>query len=89
LIRAAHIRTSRGRTNRPITRLYPLEITAQEQQTEETEDIEGSSSTGSQTSTDCRVRPIREAARKTCQRFIEWADQLCPPPPPQDCQETQ
>jgi hypothetical protein len=28
LVRAVNIRTSNGRTNRPITKLYPLEVTA-------------------------------------------------------------
>ena len=36
MIRAAHIRTSSGETSRPITKLYPLEISAREQQAEKT-----------------------------------------------------
>ena len=39
LVRAAHIRTSSGKTNRPIPKLYPLEITTQEHPTEPSQEI--------------------------------------------------
>ena len=40
----AHIQTSTGRTNHPITRLYPLEVTAHEtpMENDTTSDCEGS-----------------------------------------------
>ena len=34
LVRAAHIRTAQGRTNRPISKLCPLEVSSEEPQPE-------------------------------------------------------
>ena len=34
LVRAAHIRTAQGRTNRPISKLCPLEVSSDESQAE-------------------------------------------------------
>ena len=76
LIRAANIRTSIGRTNRPITKLYPLEITTAESDTlckqnsspkENPSNSDVQSSTVEQTDDNSmpeRIRPVRQAAIK-------------------------
>ena len=55
LVRAAHIRTAQGRTNRPISKLCPLEVSSDEFQTkdvvEDSTDIEA---------------PAAEEAKLTC-----------------------
>ncbi len=39
-VRAANIQTSNGRTNRPITKLFPLEVTATNSQADEVETVD-------------------------------------------------
>ena len=74
MIRAAHIRTSSGETSRPITKLYPLEISAKEQQALTTEKI-------ARCSTDPKSRPrsTRGAANRARELISEWAKILRPP----------
>lgn len=47
LIHSANVRTSTGRTNRPITKLYPFEVTATEQSTPSHDDTGRESTTTS------------------------------------------
>ena len=80
LIRLAHISTATHKTNRPITRLYPLEVV----------------SSGNRESTDHEHRPAssdrqihprskRTAAVKAMTRITEWTDTLRHPP--EKCRE--
>ncbi|XP_065914598.1 uncharacterized protein [Dysidea avara] len=92
LIRAANIRTSTGRTNQPITKLYPLEITTAESDTlckqnsspkENPSNSDAQSSTVEQTDDNSmpeRIRPVRQAALRGRQQVKEWTKTLCGPP---------
>lgn len=78
LIRSANIHTATGRTNHPIARLYPLEVTA----TEETAKPPGveTSETQSENRPGALERPIREATRRGQERMKEWVTSLRGPP---------
>ena len=65
LVRSANIRTANGKTNRPIARLYPLEVTAAEP-TKDT--VQQSTDTDTPTSS----RPVRDAARKSRDQVKQW-----------------
>ena len=85
LVRAAKIRTTQGRTNRPIAKLVPLEVSS---------DVSSSSSADNQISSandinspqlsDARVhgatRPQRGAAQRARDRVKEWVKELGGPP---------
>jgi hypothetical protein len=72
LVRAVNIRTSNGRTNRPITKLYPLEVTATtDSQTDKVQTVDD---------IDTPQRPKRNAALKASQRISKWIDVLSGPP---------
>ncbi|XP_065918802.1 uncharacterized protein [Dysidea avara] len=75
MIRSADIRTSTGRTNRPIARLYPLELT---------DDTTANISTDDgpeQSTTDNPIRrPTREAAKRGQQVVKQWIASLRGPP---------
>ena len=91
LVRAANIRTSTGRTNCPITKLYPLEVTTSEPlpqlkntlpyQNKNTPSTSDSISVAEplKNSSDDR-RPVRQATLKARQQVKEWAEVLCGPP---------
>ena len=78
LVRAVNVRTSNRVTSRPISRLYPLEVSLppddQSKHSSPTEPI-------TQNSQDtARDRPQRAAARKARTRLLEWTARLgCPP----------
>ena len=73
LVRAANIRTSSGRTNRPITKLHPLKITATTKETE-------LPSTETKNEAEKPKRPKRQAALRASDRISNWIDVLsCPP----------
>ena len=77
LIRSADIRTTTGKTNRPIARLYPLEVSSTEiivnspqhndKSEQHTVDIPSS-------------RPVRQAAQRGQQKVKEWISSLRGPP---------
>ena len=87
LIRAATIRTSKGKTNRPITKLYPLEITAADsslgQLKSKYTDNDTQKSTAEQemdTSVPKSCRPVRQSAITGRQKVKEWTRLLGGPP---------
>ena len=91
LIRAAKIRTSTGHTNRPICKLYPLELSASESTSKETSDRQEQSdvdrSGGKEES--AREKPKKAAATRATSRISEWTKTLRrPPPPSEDVEET-
>jgi len=96
LVRAANIRTLTGWINRPITKLYPLEVTisdsllqAKNTLLHQTEDVSSSWDRISvaeplKDRSEDR-RPVRQATLKARQQVKEWAEALCAPPG--GCQE--
>ena len=74
--RSANIRTSTGQTNRPIARLYPLEVTAAELP----QAAGHQKKAASNQSTEVTSRPARRAAELGRQRVKQWTGTLCTPP---------
>ena len=74
MIRSANIRTATGRTNRPISRLYPLEMSAAEATVKQPVASERSDSPIHP------KRPIREAAEKGRIQMKEWITSIRGPP---------
>ena len=73
LVRAADIKTSTGYTNRPITKLYPLEVTSTTHTTTKPECSKPSTPTTS-------TRPVRKTAQVAKEKLKRWASELsCPP----------
>ena len=83
LIRAANIHIAIGTTNRSITKLYPLEVTASDVYTPG-ESLTSKSPSPQSTSEDVTVTtdspPVREAATRACKQMLEWCDILRGPP---------
>ena len=76
LIRAANIRTSTGHTNRPITKLYPLEVRANVA----TPLIEDDTSEQAiMVPTPSQYRPWRAKALEAMQRIADWAKDIRAP----------
>ncbi len=78
-IRAAHIRTSTGKTNRPIARLYPLEIRATTREDHPVA-IKEPVKQNENIQEDRTERSTRAAARTALQRISKWAKALNAPP---------
>ena len=87
LIRSAVIRTSNGITNRPITKLYPLEITANcdsdavsevQESRDDKDDVDGDTSDSEITHP--LSRSMRVAATKARSRISEWTQMIGAPP---------
>ena len=78
-IRSVTVRTANGRTNRPIARLYPLEVSVEEccpnVNTEESVQIESTSDDES-----TRQRSTRKAMVRARHKLAEWAGVLRGPP---------
>ena len=89
-IRSVTVRTANGRTNRPIARLYPLEVSADEHSTVSTDDrAEGPSQEETEQrddhddedDSDTRgQRPVRMAMVKARDQVAEWSRILRRPP---------
>jgi len=88
LTRAAEIRTSTGTTNRPISKLFPLEVNsptesircvpqgANQNPVEET----ASTQTSMEATESVSRRPLRHSAVKAKALMSDWAQTLCAPP---------
>ena len=75
IIRSSNIRTTTGKTNRPVNCLYPLELTAEETSTH----VQSDHHLG-QPETNVHVnRPIRDAAKRGKCQMRQWIDILRPP----------
>jgi hypothetical protein len=78
-IRAAHIRIATGKTNRPIAKLYPLEVRATTRAYNPVETKE--SIIHNENSPEDRMeRPIRAAAKNALRQISNWAKVLNAPP---------
>jgi len=77
LIRSATVRTSTGRTNRPIARLYPLEVAATEVPVSNTANEEKATLSTTQPQ---QCRTPRQAAIRGRQRVQQWTHSLSGPP---------
>jgi len=84
LIRSAVIRTANGVTNRPITKLYPMEITATVVPESSPQDVASDKVQGE--AAECPSRSTRRAATRARQQLSEWSQILCAPP--EDVEET-
>ena len=84
-IRSVTVRTASGRINRPIARLYPLEVSVDEcsvnkgseelkQQETDQQDVHDSQDITLQ------QRPVRRAMVKARDQVTEWTKMLCRPP---------
>ena len=71
LTRSADIRTSAGRINRPIAKLYPLEVTAAEMPVRVQE---------RSVDQEFQPRPVRDAAVRGHHKVQQWTNSLQPPP---------
>ena len=88
LIRAVNIRTSTGKTTRPITKLYPLEVTSINESDSMTSDVDSSGDLTrdsvppfSHSNTEQpSVKSMRKAAVKARERVSEWTSILRAPP---------
>ena len=79
--RAAEIRTSTGTTNRPITKLYPLEVNSGTESSQSTHDPPErikNSSMGEET-LPVKERPTRQSARRAAECISEWTQTLRAP----------
>ena len=84
LVRAATIRTATGITSRPITRLYPLELSLDNQSKEPREhptvSVWQPSEPQPVDSAGENSRPQRASAKRATSRLKEWARVLAAPP---------
>ena len=76
LIRAADLRSSNGKTNRPIVRLYPLEVTADDR-----EPVKDTVVTEHDKTNDPVDRPLKRiAATRAARQISEWTKTIRTPP---------
>ena len=85
LTRAAEIRTSTGLTNRPIIKLYPLEVHSDEFVNETsptlTREADDVPSTIQKPAIENQVdHPVRQSARRATERMTKWIETLRAPP---------
>jgi len=83
LVRSADIRTTTGKTNQPIARLYPLEVTASGtvRDAPQANSAElSSSATNDSDEPTLPTRPVRNAAKRGREQVKQWITSLrCPP----------
>ena len=82
LVRAVNIRTKSGRTNRPIARLYPLEVCSADtlMRTPMTTVNSQLSDKAPEEQVQSSSRPTRNAAIRAREKCLEWSEILRPPP---------
>ena len=80
IVRAAYIRTSTGRTNRPIVKLYPLEINTSETPTTNDRDLQNYVAAEDIQNPGQERRPQRAAAQRAKKRVTEWIQAIRAPP---------
>ena len=81
LVRAAHIRMGTYKTTRPIVKLYPLEVSSEDDISQAVTDNTSDESTQhmkdnqapSNNTTSSGTRPRRNAAAKALQKISKWA----------------
>ena len=74
ITRAAEIRTTNGRTNRPITKLFPLEVNGNDSSPETQVVTPPDASSDMQPTVNLsRDRPTRDATIAACKKLKEWA----------------
>ena len=78
LTRAAEIQTSTGITNRPITKLYPLEVNSSTIPSNDTPNEP--EKTTSEEIQPVNQRPMRQSTRRAAERISEWTNTVCAPP---------
>ena len=79
LVRAANIRTSTGRTNRPIVKLYPLEVTSSEAPATNSKN-DAKIPMEDTVTPEQEKRPQRRAAHKAKSQMMEWIQTIRAPP---------
>ena len=77
-VRAAEVRTKNGRTNRPISKLYPLEISTDEDDT--TTKLKNDTDEHSPLMFGMQ-RPIRSSATKAKDKIFQWSKEIIGLPP--------
>ena len=83
LVRAAKIRTAQGRTNRPIARLIPLEVSsdvANNSSTDEANTISPPDADSDHDTVERMSQPQRQAAKRGRHKVQNWIKQLGGPP---------
>jgi len=85
LIRAAKIRTNSGKTNRPIAKLFPLEVnecdgTSTSQEITDAVDHESLEDDTSSSTTPVHQRPMRSTASKARNLIKRWTGALSTAP---------
>ena len=76
LVRAAHIRTAQGRTNRPISKLCPLEVSSDESQAECVEMPDSPDSEATAATEAILPRPQRRSKEKAREQISSWIRDL-------------
>ena len=80
-MRAANIRTSTGRTNRPIVKLIPLEVSAQDNKNSKQGCKDNTKLTSDRQEDEVgEPHPMRNSAKKARKRLTQWASILSAPP---------
>ena len=81
LVRAATLRTANGTTNRPITKLYPLELNETESLTDiETKEEHSSADSVNLSESAVDTRPQRRSAQRATIQMKKWARVLAAAP---------
>ena len=75
-VRVAEVKTNSGRTNRPISKLYPLEIS-----TDEDETVTELKNDDDEHPPLMTQRPIRCSAAKAKENISEWSKEIVGPAP--------
>ena len=76
LVRAAHIRTAQGRTNRPISKLCPLEVSSDESQAECVEIPDSPDSEATAATEAILPRPQQRSKEKAREQISSWIRDL-------------